>query len=118
MKNFNCNDYKIVFVNAEALEEIFLKKFKLKQNIESYDGTEFLGLADFSKNIVYISNELRGNAITETMFHEFVHHLINKYECGNQIIDIEFICDFIPKHIDEIKKIEIFVNNYVKTMKK
>ena len=59
------------------------------------DGTITLGVTDWSKRTVYLSNALSGSLLEKVLSHELVHCASFSYDCHIPINVEEIVADFL-----------------------
>lgn len=66
------------------------------------DGVFTLGVTDWNKRTVYLSNMLYGAFLRKVYIHEVCHAAIFSYGINLDLEQEEFLCDFIATYGDEV----------------
>jgi len=66
------------------------------------DGTITLGVTDWSKRTVYLSNALSGSLLERVLSHELVHCASFSYDCHIPIDVEEIVADFLSLYGKEV----------------
>lgn len=66
------------------------------------DLTRTVGMTDFTKRTVFLSDMLQGAFLRKVFIHEVCHTAIFSYGISLDIEQEEFLCDFIASYGDEI----------------
>ena len=102
---FTMNGYQwdVVFVRSNSPE------------LQRSDGSITVGMTDWNKRTVFLSNALRGAFLRKVFIHEVCHVACFSYGISIDIDQEEFLCDFIATYGDEIFDI---VDNLFMVIKK
>lgn len=89
---FTMNGYQwdVVFVRSNSPE------------LQRSDGSITVGMTDWNKRTVFLSNALRGAFLRKVFIHEVCHVACFSYGISIDIDQEEFLCDFIATYGDEI----------------
>lgn len=79
------------------------------------DGVLTLGVTDFNDRAVYLSNALHGAFLRKVYIHEVCHAAIFSYGINLDLMQEEFLCDFIATYGDEIFAI---VDDFFRVLKR
>ena len=82
--------WNIVFVNPNS--------DKLRRS----DGSVTCGVCDFGDRCIYLSDMLQGAFLRKVYIHEVCHAAIFSYSINIDLLQEEFLCDFIATYGDEI----------------
>ena len=66
------------------------------------DGTRTVGVTDWNKKTVFLSNMLRGPFLRKVYIHEVCHCAIFSYSINMDIEQEEFLCDWVATYGDEV----------------
>lgn len=89
---FTMNGYQwdVVFVRSNSPE------------LQRSDGSITVGMTDWNKMTVFLSDALRGAFLRKVFIHEVCHVACFSYGISIDIDQEEFLCDFIATYGDEI----------------
>lgn len=90
MFEINGIQWKIVFVHPNSGE------------LHRTDGSLTVGMTDWGKRCVFLSDALRGAFLRKVFIHEVCHCAVFSYGISLDIQQEEFLCDFIASYGDEI----------------
>lgn len=66
------------------------------------DGSRTVGMTDWNKRTVFLSDALYGSFLRKVFIHEMCHCAVFSYGISMSVEQEEFLCDFIASHGDEI----------------
>ena len=66
------------------------------------DGSITVGMCDFSKKSIFLCDKLKGQFLRKVFIHEVCHSAVFSYGLELDIMQEEFLCDFIATYGDEI----------------
>ena len=102
---FTMNGYQwdVVFVRSNSPE------------LQRSDGSITVGMTDWNKRTVFLSDRLKGVFLRKVTIHELCHCACFSYNINIDIQQEEFLCDFVASYGDEIFDI---VDNLFMVIKK
>ena len=71
-------------------------------NLRRSDGSLTVGVTDWKKRTVFLSDMLRGAFLRKVFIHEVCHTAVFSYGIDLDIEQEEFLCDFVASFGDEI----------------
>lgn len=90
MFTINGYQWEIVFCNPNS------------ENLRRSDGSRTVGMTDWSDKCVYLSDMLQGGFLRKVFIHEVCHAAVFSYGIELDIMQEEFLCDFVATYGDEI----------------
>lgn len=75
------------------------------RDLRRSDNSLTVGVTDWNKKTVYLSNKLRGPFLRKVFIHEVCHCAVFSYGIDLDIEQEEFLCDFVASYGDEIFEI-------------
>ena len=79
------------------------------------DNSYTVGMCDFPKRCIFLCDKLKGRFLRKVFIHEVCHSAVFSYEIEIDIMQEEFLCDFIATYGDEIFDV---VDNIFAVLKK
>ena len=71
-------------------------------NLRRSDGSVTCGVCDFRDRCIYLSDMLQGAFLRKVYIHEVCHAAVFSYSISIDLLQEEFLCDFIATYGDEI----------------
>lgn len=75
------------------------------KDLRRSDNSITVGVTDWNKKTVYLSNKLHGAFLRKVFIHEVCHCAVFSYGINLDIDQEEFLCDFVASYGDEIFEI-------------
>ena len=79
------------------------------------DKTRTVGVTDWNKRTVFLSDRLKGGFLRKVTIHELCHCACFSYNINIDIQQEEFLCDFVSTYGDEIFEV---VDDFFAVLKK
>lgn len=66
------------------------------------DGSVTVGMCDGARNCIFLCDKLRGQFLRKVFIHEVCHSAVFSYGLELDVMQEEFLCDFVSTYGDEI----------------